>query len=139
METQISPYELRNNLETFTGTEMFYKIPLLNTRFTDGIKYLADTANCFWLVTDTIGNRQKSFEPKPFHYHRFQEAVRRCAGRLGIRSDNRIRRWKREMYWKRTNTILRIFRWKICDYFLWTVRSCYRANTKNQRGRFLRK
>ena|SRR5680860_88248 len=53
METQISPYELRNNLETFTGTETFYKIPLLNTRFTDGIKYLADTANCFWLVTDT--------------------------------------------------------------------------------------
>ena len=53
METQISPYELRNNLETFTGTEMFYKIPLLKTRFTDGIKYLADTANCFWLVTDT--------------------------------------------------------------------------------------
>ena len=52
METQISPYELRNNLETFTGTETFYKIPLLNTRFTDGIKYLADTANCFWLVTD---------------------------------------------------------------------------------------
>src|SRR5680860_265994 len=53
METQISPYELRNNLETFTGTETYYKIPLLNTRFTDGIKYLADTANCFWLVTDT--------------------------------------------------------------------------------------
>ena len=53
METQIGPQELRNNLETFTGTEMFYSIPLLKTRFTDGIKYLADTANCFWLVTDT--------------------------------------------------------------------------------------
>ena len=52
METQISPHEQRNNLETFTGTEMFYSIPLLKTRFTDGIKYLADAANCFWLVTD---------------------------------------------------------------------------------------
>ncbi|SDD74621.1 hypothetical protein SAMN05421636_101577 [Pricia antarctica] len=52
METQISPSELRNNLETFTGTETFHSIPLLNTRFTDGIKYLADVANCFWLVTD---------------------------------------------------------------------------------------
>ena len=52
METQISIHELRNNLETFTGTEMFYRIPLLNTRFTDGIKYLAETADCFWLVTD---------------------------------------------------------------------------------------
>ena len=53
METQICPNELRNNLETFTGTETFYSIPLLKTRFTEGIKYLADTANCFWLVTDT--------------------------------------------------------------------------------------
>ncbi len=53
METRISQAELRNNLATFTGTETFYKIPLLNTHFTDGIKYLADTANCFWLVTDT--------------------------------------------------------------------------------------
>lgn len=52
METQISPHELRNNLETFTGTETFYNIPLLKTWFTDGIKYLADAANCFWLVTD---------------------------------------------------------------------------------------
>lgn len=52
METQISPNEIRNNLETFTGTETFYNIPLLKTRFTDGIKYLADAANCFWLVTD---------------------------------------------------------------------------------------
>ncbi len=52
METQISPSELRNNLETFTGTETFYRIPLLNTRFTDGIKYLAEAADCFWLVTD---------------------------------------------------------------------------------------
>ena len=52
METQISLYELRNNLKTFTGTEMFYRIPLLNTRYTDGIKYLTEVADCFWLVTD---------------------------------------------------------------------------------------
>ncbi len=52
METQISSHKLMNNLETFSGTEMFHSIPLLNTRFTDGIKYLANAANCFWLVTD---------------------------------------------------------------------------------------
>lgn len=52
METQISQSQLRSNLETFTGTETFYRIPLLNTRFTDGIKYLAETADCYWLVTD---------------------------------------------------------------------------------------
>jgi len=31
---------------------MFYRIPLLNTRYTDGIKYLTEVADCFWLVTD---------------------------------------------------------------------------------------
>ncbi|MGB7394405.1 MAG: DUF6876 family protein [Pricia sp.] len=52
MKTTICPYELRSNLETFIGTESFYKIPLLKTQFTDGVKYLADAAECFWLVTD---------------------------------------------------------------------------------------
>ncbi len=52
METQIKPYELRNNLKTFTGTEMFYRIPLIGTKYTDGVKYLAEVAECFWLVTD---------------------------------------------------------------------------------------
>merc|ERR1711969_341733 len=32
---------------------MFYQIPLLRTRFTDGLKYLANAADCFWLITDT--------------------------------------------------------------------------------------
>ncbi len=32
---------------------MFYQIPLLRTRFTDGLKYLANVADCFWLITDT--------------------------------------------------------------------------------------
>ncbi|WP_394343967.1 DUF6876 family protein [Subsaximicrobium wynnwilliamsii] len=32
---------------------MFYQIPLLRTRFTDGLKYLSEVAKCFWLITDT--------------------------------------------------------------------------------------
>ncbi|HUI33502.1 MAG TPA: hypothetical protein VLY84_07790, partial [Dysgonamonadaceae bacterium] len=35
------------------GTEMFYMIPLIRTRFTDGLKYLVQVADCFWLVMDT--------------------------------------------------------------------------------------
>jgi len=53
METQINPRELIETLGTFSGTEMYHRIPLIGTVFTDGIKYLADTAQCFWLVTDT--------------------------------------------------------------------------------------
>lgn len=45
--------EIEQNLKHFTGTEMFYQIPLLKTRFTDGMKYLSEVAECFWLITDT--------------------------------------------------------------------------------------
>ncbi|MGO2359205.1 DUF6876 family protein [Mesonia sp.] len=45
--------EIKEGLQHFHGTEMFYQIPLLRTRFTDGLKYLANVADCFWLITDT--------------------------------------------------------------------------------------
>ena len=43
---------IKLGLKQFHGTETFYQIPLIQTRFTDGLKYLADTAECFWLLTD---------------------------------------------------------------------------------------
>ncbi|MGC1633480.1 MAG: DUF6876 family protein [Gelidibacter sp.] len=45
--------EIKEGLQHFHGTEVFYQIPLLRTRFTDGLKYLANVAHCFWLITDT--------------------------------------------------------------------------------------
>ncbi len=51
MKTQVN--EIKERLQYFTGTEMFYQIPLLRTRFTDGLKYLSEVAECFWLITDT--------------------------------------------------------------------------------------
>ena len=45
--------EIKEGLQHFHGSEMFFQMPLIRTRFTNGIKYLADVANCFWLVTDT--------------------------------------------------------------------------------------
>ncbi|MDO7173178.1 DUF6876 family protein [Mariniflexile sp. AS56] len=50
MNTQVN--KIKAELQQFVGSETFYKIPLIGTRFTDGIKYLADNAECFWLVTD---------------------------------------------------------------------------------------
>jgi hypothetical protein len=43
---------IQERLKSFTGTEMFYQLPLFKTRFTDGVKYLSEVAECFWLVTD---------------------------------------------------------------------------------------
>ncbi|WP_026837696.1 DUF6876 family protein [Gillisia sp. JM1] len=51
MKAQVN--EIKEGLQHFHGTEMFYSIPLLRTRFTDGLKYLANVADCFWLITDT--------------------------------------------------------------------------------------
>lgn len=51
MKTQ--GHEIKEGLQHFHGTEMFYQIPLLRTRFTDGLKYLSEVAECFWLITDT--------------------------------------------------------------------------------------
>ena len=66
METQMEPQQLKNDLATFTGTERFYKIPLLGTVFTDGIQYLAEKANCFWLVTDASVIAKSLMDRSPF-------------------------------------------------------------------------
>lgn len=50
MSKQVSKIEME--LRCFTGTEMYYFIPLLGTRYTDGLKYLANAADCYWLITD---------------------------------------------------------------------------------------
>ena len=51
MKAQVN--EIKEGLQDFHGTEMFYQIVLLRIRFTDGLKYLANVANCFGLITDT--------------------------------------------------------------------------------------
>ena len=50
MKAQVN--EIKERLQYFTGTEMFYSLPLIRTRFTDGLKYLSTVAECFWLITD---------------------------------------------------------------------------------------
>ncbi|THV56821.1 hypothetical protein EZV76_16615 [Flagellimonas alvinocaridis] len=51
MKAQVN--EIKEGLQHFHGTEMFYSLPLIRTRFTDGLKYLSEVAECFWLITDT--------------------------------------------------------------------------------------
>ena len=55
--------ELRQELRNFTGTEQYYGY--LGFRFTDGIKYLTEKANCFWLL-DIIGSYQHKLKEIPF-------------------------------------------------------------------------
>ena len=50
MKAQVN--DIKEGLQHFHGSEMFYQIPLIRTRFTNGLKYLANVAECFWLITD---------------------------------------------------------------------------------------
>lgn len=44
--------KIKEGLQHFHGSAVRYRIPLLRTHYTNGIQYLAKTADCYWLVTD---------------------------------------------------------------------------------------
>lgn len=48
--------ELRSTLQTFIGTTEYYR-HWSGMRFTDGVKFLANTANAYWLL-DVIASSQ---------------------------------------------------------------------------------
>ena len=52
----ISPEELQQSLKHFTSTDNYYR-HLLSIRHTDGIQYLAQEAQCYWLI-DVIASHQ---------------------------------------------------------------------------------
>lgn len=58
---------LSQNLKHFGGTEQYYK-HWLGLSYTDGVKYLADNAQCYWLI-DAIGSHQ----PRANRIHRLTE------------------------------------------------------------------
>ena len=53
METElINQNEILSQLNYFSGSENWYKIPLSVYNYTDGIKSLIDNCRCYWLVSD---------------------------------------------------------------------------------------
>ena len=61
-----------NDLEQFTGTTQYYE-NTFGLRFTDGVKYLADTAGAYWLI-DLVESWQTKHIVKvaPFQVWRLQ-------------------------------------------------------------------
>ncbi|MDP8216011.1 MAG: hypothetical protein P9L98_01650 [Candidatus Kaelpia imicola] len=55
---------LKEELTNFTGTEHYYR-HWLEFNYTDGVKFLAEKANCFWLL-DAIGSYQHKLKEKGF-------------------------------------------------------------------------
>jgi len=48
--TDPKAYDLFLNLKQFTGTENWYKHPLSGYTYTDGVKYLAEKGEAYWLI-----------------------------------------------------------------------------------------
>jgi len=49
MSQVMNTHELQNNLSQFTGTENYYRV-MPRLVITDGVQYLANQANSYWLV-----------------------------------------------------------------------------------------
>ena len=53
----LSPEELQAGLAQFTGTQTWYRYRFGQTvlaYYTEGIQYLADNADCYWLLTEIV-------------------------------------------------------------------------------------
>lgn len=58
METE----NIKANLDQFTGTENYYRHPF-GLKYTDGVKYLAETVGAYWLI-DLIVSWQSEVKKK---------------------------------------------------------------------------
>ena len=47
--------KLKTQLSMFIGTEHYYPLPPFNLLITDGIKFLGDNADCWWLILEIAG------------------------------------------------------------------------------------
>jgi len=58
MEISKEQQDILNDLEQFTGTEQYHRASIFNDlKLTDGINYLRNGLNCFWLI-DIVGSIQ---------------------------------------------------------------------------------
>jgi hypothetical protein len=64
MNNAKSPEELTAALAQFSGTEQYYRYWGGISFLTDGVKYLADEARCYWLL-DAIGSYQRELAKHP--------------------------------------------------------------------------
>lgn len=76
---------LELDLRQFTGTDHYYK-HMFGIRYSDGVKYLAERANCYWLL-DAITSHQpecrkdimlRDFQMWVLHVYADKSAILNC-------------------------------------------------------------
>lgn len=73
----------QSELNNFTGTENYYKHPLSKCVFTDGVRYLAEEAEAYWLIDAIFSYRRK----EPFQIWRL-EVIPKAGAVLTMREDS---------------------------------------------------
>ena len=112
---------LQESLQHFCGTQRFFQLPLIKTRFTDGIHYLAEKAACFWLITDVSVIAKSLMDRSYFitiHFKRLSEEERHQKGCEAIIS-----------YGDGNDTILETHRYNVTDFPLDELRLYFVNNT----------
>lgn len=112
---------LQENLQQFCGSTQFFKLPLIQTQFTDGIHYLAQKAGCFWLVTDASVIAKSLMDRSYFitiDFKRLSEEERNEKGCEAIIS-----------YGDGNDTILETHRYNVTDFPLDKLRLFFVNNT----------
>ena len=66
--------DLETALAVFTGSELYYRHSIGNFVYTDGVKYLAEHARCYWLL-DMIGSCQHLNKVKDVPFQLWELAV----------------------------------------------------------------
>ena len=58
-EEKLSYEEFTSKLDQFIGSMKFFQVPFTPVVFTEGIKYFADTCECYWLIDLIVYNLVK--------------------------------------------------------------------------------
>ena len=56
-KTKLTPMEIENELCQFYGSENHYRHPMSGLSYTDGVQYVAEACEAYWLL-DAIGSYQ---------------------------------------------------------------------------------
>ncbi|MFG6686762.1 DUF6876 family protein [Mariniflexile sp. HNIBRBA6329] len=112
---------LQETLQQFCGSTQFFEVPLIQTRFTEGIHYLAEKASCFWLITDASVIAKSLMDKSHFitiDFKRLSEAEQQKKGCEAI-----------IFYGDGNDTILEAHRYNVTDFPLDELRLYYVNNT----------
>lgn len=85
--------DLLINLAQFTGTETYYKHPLFpKYRYTDGVRYLAVNAGCYWLLEFIFGHQSNAkIRNTPFQVWRLVKDGDKATITIGDGNDNVVK------------------------------------------------